>query len=352
MRISSAACLLVLGTVLSAASLTSGDDSSSAAGSGPIVFNSIGMQLMPIPTGRFSMGAPESEAGSRIDERPVHEVHITRPFLLGVFEVTQAEYEKVVGTNPSYFSAEGLGAEKVAGLDTSRFPVEQVSWDQAVEFCRLLSARPEEIAAGRIYRLPAEAEWQYACRAGTTTPFSCGDALGSQQANINGAFPYGGAERGPFLGRTCQVGSYEPNAFGLYDMHGNIAEMMQDWYGRYYFKESPTSDPAGPVKGSDKVVLGGSWGTDAARCRSAFRRSNATSGAAYFFGLRVACEQVTPALAASVSATAAELAGVKAEAAKKAEAEKKAAAEKADAEKKAAADKAAAEQPPASDKGK
>ena len=157
-----------------------------------------------------------------------------------------------------------------------------------------MSALPEEIAAGRIYRLPTEAEWQYACRAGTTTPFHYGDSLGSQQANINGSFPYGGAPRGPFLGRTCEVGSYEPNAFGLYDMHGNITEMMSDWYGRYYFKDSPSDDPQGPEKGADKVVLGGSWGTDAARCRSAFRRSNATSGAAYFFGLRVACDVVTP----------------------------------------------------------
>jgi formylglycine-generating enzyme required for sulfatase activity len=316
MRFSTTARLLLMLAALRAASVSRGDDSSAAVGSPTGMVNSIGMRLVPIPPGRFMMGAPETEAGSRIDERPVHEVRITRPFSLGAYEVTQAEYRAVVGSNPAFFSPEGLGAEKVAGMNTDRFPVEQVSWEAANEFCRLLSARPEEIAAGRIYRLPTEAEWQYACRAGSQSAFSFGDALGSQQANINGNFPYGGAPRGPFLGRTSEVGSYPPNAFGLYDLHGNVAEMTNDWYGRYYYKDSRSDDPPGPEKGADKVVLGGSWGTDAARCRCAFRRSNATSGAAYFFGFRVACEQVTPALAASVSAGRAELAALKAEAAK------------------------------------
>jgi formylglycine-generating enzyme required for sulfatase activity len=316
MRISSTALLSLTAAAICAATITRGNDSAAITTSPAEVVNSIGMRLVPIPTGTFMMGAPESETGSRIDERPVHEVHITRPFWLGAHEVTQAEYRAVVGSNPAFFSPEGLGAEKVSGLNTDRFPIEQISWDAASEYCRLLSARPEEIAAGRIYRLPTEAEWQYACRAGTQTAFSFGDALGSQQANINGNFPYGGAPRGPFLGRTCEVGSYPPNAFGLYDMHGNVAEMMSDWYGRYYFKDSPSEDPKGPEKGSDKVVLGGSWGTDAARCRSAFRRSNATSGAAYFFGFRVACDQVTPEQAAADSAAKAEEAAKKAEAAK------------------------------------
>ena len=274
----------------------------------PALSNSIGMELVKIPAGRFDMGAPESEVGSRIDERPVHDVQITKPFWLGVYEVTQAEYRAVTDEDPSYFSPSGDGQEKVSGMSTDRFPVEQVSWNQAVEYCRLLSARPEEIAAGRIYRLPTEAEWQYACRAGTTTPFHFGESLSSDQANINGNFPYGGAERGPFLSRTCNVGSYAPNAFGLYDMHGNIAELTADSYGRYYYKDSPGVDPQGPEKGNDKVVLGGSWGTDAARCRCAFRRSNATSGAAYFFGFRVACDVVTPREAADAARKAAEAA--------------------------------------------
>jgi sulfatase modifying factor 1 len=149
---------------------------------------------------------------------------------------------------------------------------------------------PEEKAAGRVYRLPTEAEWQYCCRAGTTGPFHTGDSLGSGDANFNGNFPYGGAPRGVFLGRTATVGSYKPNAFGLYDMHGNVAELTADRYGRYYYKDSPPEDPKGPEGGNDRVVMGGSWGTDAARCRSAFRRSNATSGKAYYFGFRVACD--------------------------------------------------------------
>lgn len=303
---------LVAGISLIPAADAVAADAAASGGATAHIKNSVGMQLVLIPAGRFQMGAPESEAGSRIDERPVHEVHISRPFWLGAYEVTQAEYQAVTGTNPSFFSESGGGRQKVAGMSTDRFPVEQVSWEQAVEFCRLLSARPEEIAAGRVYRLPTEAEWQYACRAGTTTPFYFGDALGSQQANINGNFPYGGAPRGPFLGRTCDVGSYPPNAFGLYDMHGNVAEMTSDWYGRYWYKDSPGENPQGPEKGSDKVVLGGSWGTDAARCRCAFRRSNATSGAAYYFGFRVACDVVTPEAAAADAAAKAEAAAQKA----------------------------------------
>lgn len=251
--------------------------------------NSVGMRLTLIPAGEFSMGAPESEEASRIDERPVHRVRITRPFLIGVFEVTQEEYKKVVGTNPSFFSLDGEGRPKVEGLDTRRLPVENVSWDDSVAFCAKLSELPEEKSAGRVYRLPTEAEWQYACRAGGTGPFHYGTSLGAADANFNGNFPYGGAARGKFLGRTAVVGSYKPNAFGLFDMHGNVAELTADRYARFYYKDSPVDDPQGAEAGNDRVVCGGSWGTDAARCRSAFRRSNATSGKASYFGLRVVC---------------------------------------------------------------
>jgi len=248
--------------------------------------------MVLIPSGEFNMGAPEDEVGSRIDERPVHAVKISTPFFLGAYEVTQAEYEKVMGVNPSYFSPAADGRSKVANLDAGRLPVEQVSWDDCIVFCEKLSALPEEKNAGRVYRLPTEAEWQYSCRAGTTGPFYTGSSLGSNDANLNGNFPYGDAPRGVFLGRTTVVGSYKPNAFGLYDMHGNVAELSADPYGRYYYKDSPPVDPKGPEGGNDpdRVVLGGSWGTDAARCRSAFRRSNATSGKAYYFGFRVACD--------------------------------------------------------------
>ena len=267
------------------------NEANQTASTNRTVTNSIEMKFVEIPAGKFQMGSPDSEIGSRIDERPVHEVEISHPFLLGAYEVTQAEYQRVIGSNPSYFSQTGVGAKKVAGVSTDRFPIEQVSWDEATEYCKKLSAMPEEVKAGRTYRLPSEAEWQYACRAGSAAPFHYGNALGSKDANINGNFPYGGAPRGPFLGRTAEVGSYKPNAFGLYDMHGNVAEMVADWYGRSYYSSSPSIDPKGPEQGADRVVLGGSWGTDAVRCRAGFRRSNATSGKAYFFGFRIVCEQ-------------------------------------------------------------
>ena len=158
-------------------------------------------------------------------------------------------------------------------------------------FCEQLSARPEEKSAGRVYRLPTEAEWQYGCRAGTTTRFHYGDTLDSSQANINGRFSYRGASRGPYLGRTTTVGSYEPNAFGLYDMHGNVGELCADWFGRTYYAESPADDPQGPAEGADRIVMGGNWGADAFRCRSAHRRSNAVQGIAQYFGFRLVCEQ-------------------------------------------------------------
>ncbi len=255
------------------------------------ITNSIGMDLVTIPAGEFMMGSDDSDERAREDEKPQHLVRITKPILIGQYEVTQSQYEQVMGNNPSWFSSTGGGQKKVADLDTDQFPVESVSWVQAAEFCEKLSALPAEKAAGRHYRLPTEAEWQYACRAGTTTNFHYGDSLTSTQANINGRYPYGDAPRGPYLGRTATVGSYKPNAFGLYDMHGNVAEACADWFGREYYSESPTDDPQGPEKGSDRVVMGGSWSADAFRCRAAHRRSNATSGLAKYFGFRVVCEQ-------------------------------------------------------------
>ena len=188
-----------------------------------------------------------------------HEVSITKPFYLGVYVVTQAEYEKVMGNNPSWFSAKGDGKDKVKDMDTGQFPVEKVSWDDAVAFCKKLSELPEEKKAGRVYRLPTEAEWEYACRAGTKTAFHYGDSLSSKQANFNGNFPYGGADKGPYLGRTAKVGSYAANAFGLYDMHGNVWEWCQDWYDENYYKNSPKEDPPGPAQGLHRVVRGGGW---------------------------------------------------------------------------------------------
>jgi formylglycine-generating enzyme required for sulfatase activity len=155
----------------------------------------------------------------------------------------------------------------VAGLDAGRVPVEGVSWSDAVTFCERLSALPGERAARRVYRLPSEAEWEYACRAGTRTPFHTGKALSPKQANINGGLD----SPGPYLGRTTSVGSYRPNAFGLYDMHGNVAEWCHDSFDRGYYARSPKKDPRGPRASRWVVSRGGWWGRFADNCRSAFR---------------------------------------------------------------------------------
>jgi formylglycine-generating enzyme required for sulfatase activity len=231
------------------------------------VTNSIGMKLALIPPGEFLMGSPANEEERRDDECQ-HRVRITKPFYLGVYEVTQEEYGRVMGTNPSMFTPTGFYKEKVLGLDTTQFPVEWVSWTGVVEFCRKLSSLPKEKTAGRIYRLPTEAEWEYACRAGTTTPFCFGRQLNWRDMNCLGKYPY---ETEKSLDRPTTVGSYAPNAFGLYDMHGNVSEWCQDWYAEDYYLNSPVDDPQGPSHGSLRVVRSGSFAHHAVQCRSALR---------------------------------------------------------------------------------
>jgi formylglycine-generating enzyme required for sulfatase activity len=211
-------------------------------------------------------------------------VQITKPFYLGVYEVTQGEYEKVMGKNPSNFSRLGGGKEKVAGIDTARFPVERVSWDDAQEFCRGLSSKE-----GRQYRLPTEAQWEYACRGGTKTPFNFGGALNGDQANMNGNYPYGTTTKGEYLKRPTPVGTYSSNAFGLYDMHGNVWEWCSDWFGGDYYAKSPASDPPGPSIGRFGVIRGGGWDLNAVSCRSANRTgSSPDSRISSDLGFRVA----------------------------------------------------------------
>jgi formylglycine-generating enzyme required for sulfatase activity len=225
------------------------------------------------------MGSPKDEKG-RKDDEDQHEVEITRPFYMGACEVTQEEYVKVTGKNPSHFSGTGGGKFKVKGLDTRRFPVEDVSWDQATAFCKKLSELPEEKKSGRYYRLPTEAEWEYACRGGATSPFPFhfGDSLAPSQANYDGR-----------LKRTSAVASYGPNAFGLYDMHGNVWEWCADWYDRNYYKNSPVKDPAGPAAGGRRVLRGGSSDDPALTCRSAVRDYFSPAYHKYTIGFRVVC---------------------------------------------------------------
>jgi formylglycine-generating enzyme required for sulfatase activity len=235
------------------------------------ITNSIGMKLVLVPKGTFMMGSPESEQGRNENENQ-HEVTISKDYYLGVYEVTQAEYQQVMTTNPSYFQG-----EKIKG-DSSPHPVEQVSWNDAVEFCKRLSGLPEEKKAGRVYRLPTEAEWEYACRAGSTTAYSFGESsqsLGDYAwFNGNGNFP------------THPVGQKKPNAWGLYDVHGNVFEWCSDRLGEY--PKGAVSDPAGPEEGSPRVIRGGCWYNGAAGCRSASRNREDPSGRAFALGLRVA----------------------------------------------------------------
>jgi formylglycine-generating enzyme required for sulfatase activity len=252
--------------------------------------NTLRMKLALIPPGEFQMGSPVDEIprGDRdvspYNEWP-HRVRITQPFLLGVYEVTQREWEELMGSQPSWFSSNGDGKDKVSGLDTSRFPVEQVSWEEATEFCRKLSQRE-----GKPYRLPTEAEWEYACRAGTTTTFHFGNLLNGDKANVNGNYPYGTNTKGRFLERPGPVGSYSGNAFGLYDMHGNVSEWCNDWYDGDYYGSSNASgaDPMGPSEGSRRVQRGGSWSWGAEGCRTASRGSDAPTHRGHYVGFRLA----------------------------------------------------------------
>jgi formylglycine-generating enzyme required for sulfatase activity len=243
------------------------------------ITNSIGMKLVLIPPGEFMMGSPDSEEGRDSDEGPQHRVRITRPFYFGMYQVTQGQYERVMGTNPSAFSRDGRNSDRVSGQDTSRFPVENVSWNDAVEFCRKLSALPAERSAGREYRLPTEAEWEYACRAGTTTRFHFGNDLTSDQARFNQSWS---------SGHPVSVGSYSANGFGLYDMHGNVWEWCADWFASDYYANSPVDDPKGPASGSRRVSRGGCWGYYAWSCRSAYRLRDSPDFRNFLLGFRLA----------------------------------------------------------------
>ena len=237
------------------------------------ITNSIGMKLVLIPPGEFTMGSPKelieeelkANAGDAWSverlpsEGPQHQVRITKPFYLGVYEVTQGEYERVMGVNPSEFSATGNGKDKVAGQDTRRFPVEWVPWNDCAEFCRKLSALPEEKSAGRSYALPSEAQWEYACRAGNPGRYSfSSDRAGILREEDGALSDYGWSNAN--AGRmTHGVGGKRPNAYGLYDMHGNVWEWCSDCYDKDYYRRSPQEDPAGPDSGDSRVLRGGSW---------------------------------------------------------------------------------------------
>jgi formylglycine-generating enzyme required for sulfatase activity len=240
-------------------------------GSGPSPL----LNMVPIAPGTFTMG---STAGSS-NEQPVRQVTLSAPFWMGKYEVTQAEYQSVVGSNPSFF--QGANAPNAPSR-----PVETVLWNSAVAYCQALTAI--EQAAGRVpqgyqYRLPTEAEWEYCCRAGTTTEWNTGTSLSTSQANFASALA-----NGTYLdGQTAVVGSYAPNAFGLHDMHGNVWEWCLDSYAVY--APGPVTDPfvtGGPLR----VIRGGSWYNyfiTAFYCRSAYRFSITPGNSFNNVGFRV-----------------------------------------------------------------
>jgi formylglycine-generating enzyme required for sulfatase activity len=241
-----------------------------------------GIDFVWIPEGCFLMGQTETEKQTIIQERgegayknyyqdelPQHEVCLDG-FWMGKTEMTQAQWQQVMGSNPSRFEGDSR-------------PVEQVSWNDAQKYLKKLNTQ----AGQEIYRLPTEAEWEYAARAGTTTPFYFGETISTDQANYDGDYVYGSGKKGVDRGQTTEVGSFPANAWGLYDIHGNVWEWCQDWYGSDYYATSPKDNPQGPDTWEYRVLRGGSWDDDPHGCRSAYRSRGVPGYRGDYVGFRV-----------------------------------------------------------------
>ncbi len=235
--------------------------------------NSVGMSMRYVPAGEFMMGSADDDNVSRSNERPRHLVRITKPFYMGIFPVSQGEYQHVLGKNPSWF-----GPHRGSPAD---FPVDNVSWNEAQRFCKALSDMDEEGRSGRHYRLPTEAEWEYACRAGTTTRFAFGDSISTDLANFMESE----------FRRPIRSHEYPPNRFGLFMMHGNIAQLCQDWYEPNYYQMSPINDPPGPSRSKEhvRIIRGGSWGEPDFWMRSSARNGVMVDQRQANVGFRVVC---------------------------------------------------------------
>lgn len=238
--------------------------------------NSLGMEFVQIPKGKFMMGDPRALEYSFEPDEHVHEVEITKDFFVAKFEVTQAQFESIMGFNPSVYKKDFPRLRDEFREKAGKLPVEQVTWNQAVEFCKKLTKKEKK--DGRNYRLLTEAEWEYACRAGTKSTYSFGEEW-KGKANLSRHFPC-----------PSPVGTFEPNKFGLFDFHGNVAEWVADWHQEVYYKKSPKKDPKGPRKGDAKVCRGGTYSADPQACRSASRHPVAPSEDKMTTGIRVACD--------------------------------------------------------------
>jgi formylglycine-generating enzyme required for sulfatase activity len=231
--------------------------------------NRVQLEAVLIPAGKFRMGASEQELGWERDEGPMREITVSPAFYMGRYEVTQEQFEEVMGQNPSQFKG-------------PRRPVESVSSYEAIEFCERLTKK-----SGRRVRLPTEVEWEYACRAGTTGPFHFGASIGADRANFDGRVGYGGQRGSLYRRTTLDVGSFPPNAFGLYDMHGNVGEWCLDYYdSRAYEKSGTTPVPESPTH-FERVWRGGAYNDPPRRIRSAFREHFNPGGRDSFRGFRV-----------------------------------------------------------------
>ena len=233
-----------------------------------VITNTLGAKMMLLPAGEFDMGSPGSDTNASSDEKPQHRVRINKPFYLGVHEVTVGQFRQFVSDSGYKTDAEQ------DGKDADEHPVVNVSWNDADAFCKWLSRKE-----GKAYSLPTEAQWEYACRAGSTTKYCYGD---------------GDAELGEYAwfeknsgSSTHPVGSKKPNQWGLYDMHGNAQEWCADWYDAKYYGESRADDPTGPSSGTSRVLRGGSWGGAPSRSRSANRGGGSPAFRSFGPGFRV-----------------------------------------------------------------
>jgi formylglycine-generating enzyme required for sulfatase activity len=251
------------------------------------------LDMAAIPAGEFWMGDSDGDRNAFDDEKPRHKVKITQPFLLAKTKVTQALYEEVMGSNPSAFSPRGRYREKVKDRDTRLHPVESISWLDAVRFCNRLSEKKRlepyyqidgktvTVRGGSGYRLPTEAEWEYACRAGTDTSWSFGEKVNDLDSHA-----WYSANSGDI---THPVAEKKANPWGLFDMHGNVPEWCWDRYDAEYYRKSPTSDPPGPGTGDARVHRGGAWNSLAEQTRSSSREGRGLGYAVLSLaGLRVA----------------------------------------------------------------